>query len=84
MTSTPSVLIPDRPRYQSQPGARRRVRRGRCYHHAQVPLQALRDGETKLVDHQILALARRLLLRRCPGRRHGCSGSTSPVGSPIS
>ncbi len=37
----------------------------------QVPLQALREGEVKLVDHQLLGAARRLLLRRRPG-----SGST--------
>ncbi|MGI9614501.1 MAG: phosphoribosylformylglycinamidine synthase subunit PurQ [Acidimicrobiales bacterium] len=56
MTSTPSVLIP------IAPGTNRNQELADAFAAAgastmQVPLQALRDGETKLVDHQILALA---------------------------
>lgn len=55
MTSTPSVLIP------VAPGTNRNQELADAFAAAgattaQVPLQALRDGETKLVDHQILAL----------------------------
>jgi phosphoribosylformylglycinamidine synthase len=55
MTTQPSVLIP------IAPGTNRNQELADAFAAAgaataQVPLQALRDGETKLVDHQILAL----------------------------
>ena len=56
MTTEPSVLIP------IAPGTNRNQELADAFTAAgaataQVPLQALRDGETKLADHQILALA---------------------------
>lgn len=55
MTTKPSVLIP------IAPGTNRNEELANAFtvagaSAAQFPLQALRDGETKLVDHQILAL----------------------------
>ena len=55
MTNRPSVLIP------IAPGTNRNQELADAFALAgaeasQVPLQALRDGETKLVDHQMLAL----------------------------
>ncbi len=55
MTIAPSVLIP------IAPGTNRNQELADAFTAAgatavQVPLQALRDGETKLVDHQLLAL----------------------------
>lgn len=55
MTGRPSVLIP------IAPGTNRNEELAEAFEAAgasarQVPLRALRDGETKLLDHQILAL----------------------------